>query len=73
MIQEIKVSNLNDVEMIAAVASKCRDDVGLHDSKGQIADAKSILGLMSLDYTEPVHIVSEDAKSLERVKEAIIG
>ncbi len=71
MVREIKVSNIADVETIATVAARCTDDVGLHDGKGQIADAKSILGLMSLDFTQPVMVVSEDAAALERVCEAI--
>ena len=43
----------------------------VHDGKGSIADAKSILGLMSLDYTHPVMLVSENEKELQRVYEAI--
>ena len=37
----------------------------------QLAAAKSILGLMSLDYTHPVMLVSENEKELQRVYEAI--
>ena len=47
------------------------DEIGVHDGKGSIADAKSILGLMSLDYTHPVMLVSENEKELQRVYEAI--
>ena len=46
-------------------------EIGVHDGKGSIADAKSILGLMSLDYTHPVMLVSENEKELQRVYEAI--
>ena len=31
-----------------------------NDLKDQIADGKSILGLMALDYTKPVKVVSDD-------------
>ena len=44
-------------------ATHCVDEIGVHDGKGSIADAKSILGLMSLDYTHPVMLVSENEKS----------
>ena len=47
------------------------DDIGVHDAKGSIADAKSILGLMSLDYTKPVMLVSENERELEHVFNAI--
>ncbi len=43
-----------------SAAAKCYNDVGVHDMKGSIADAKSILGMMSLDYSNPVKIVCED-------------
>lgn len=52
-------------------ATHCVDEIGVHDGKGSIADAKSILGLMSLDYTHPVMLVSENEKELQRVYEAI--
>ena len=52
-------------------ASGCCDDIGVHDAKGSIADAKSILGLMSLDYTKPVMLVSENERELEHVFNAI--
>ncbi|MEG1073921.1 MAG: hypothetical protein RSF84_02185 [Ruthenibacterium sp.] len=52
-------------------ATQCFEDIGVHDMKGSIADAKSILGLMSLDYTRPVMIVSENENELERVFKAL--
>lgn len=42
------------------LACKCRSDVGVHTDYNQIADAKSILGLMALDYDQPVKVVTED-------------
>ena len=52
-------------------AAKCYNDVGVHDMKGSIADAKSILGMMSLDYSHPVKIVCEDERDLNSVVNAI--
>ena len=51
--------------------AKCYNEVGVHDMKGSIADAKSILGMMSLDYSRPVKIVCEDEKDLDRVIRAV--
>ena len=39
--------------------------------KGCIADAKSILGMMSLDYSHPVKIVCEDEHDLDCVIQAL--
>ncbi len=71
MIKEIKVSNFSEVKNIMNAATSCTDDIGVHDARGAIADAKSILGLMSLDYTQPVKLVSENPKALERVYNAV--
>ena len=40
-------------------------------TEGSIADAKSILGMMSLDYSHPVKIVCEDERDLNSVVNAI--
>ena len=71
MVKQIKISNFNEVKNIMNAASRCYNDIGVHDAKGRIADAKSILGLMSLDYTHPVLLVSEDEEELERVYKAL--
>ena len=71
MVKQIKISNFNEVKNIMNAASRCYNDIGVHDAKGSIADAKRILGLMSLDYTHPVLLVSEDEEELERVYKAL--
>ena len=58
MVKQVKISSFTEVKNIMNAASGCCDDIGVHDAKGSIADAKSILGLMSLDYTKPVMLVS---------------
>ena len=57
MVRQVKVSNFAEVQGIVSAAAKCYNEVGVHDMKGSIADAKSILGMMSLDYSHPVKIV----------------
>ena len=71
MVKQVKVSNFTEVKGIVSAAAKCYNDVGVHDMKGSIADAKSILGMMSLDYSHPVKIVCEDEHDLNRVVNAI--
>ena len=71
MVKQVKISNFSEVKSIMSAAAKCVDEIGVHDMKGSIADAKSILGLMSLDYTKPVMLVSENEEELERVFNAL--
>ena len=71
MVKQVKVSNFTEVKGIVSAAAKCYNAVGVHDMKGSIADAKSILGMMSLDYSHPVKIVCEDEGDLSRVINAI--
>ena len=67
MVRQVKVSNFAEVQGIVSAAAKCYNEVGVHDMKGSIADAKSILGMMSLDYSHPVKIVCEDEHDLDCV------
>ena len=46
-------------------------DIGVHDFNDQIADAKSLLGMMSLSYTHPVKIVSEDEYAVNKLASVI--
>ncbi|MEG2054200.1 MAG: hypothetical protein RR052_04590 [Oscillospiraceae bacterium] len=71
MIRKANISELSQVKNIVTIASHCNEEVGVHDECGAIADAKSILGLMSLDYTKPVCIVSENTNALESIMRAI--
>ena len=71
MVKRVMISNFTQVKNMMTAASGCPMDIGVHDAQGSIADAKSILGLMSLDYTHPVLLVSEDAQALEQVYSAI--
>ena len=71
MVRQVKVSNFTEVQGIVSAAAKCYNEVGVHDMKGSIADAKSILGMMSLDYSRPVNIVCEDEQELDRVVRAL--
>lgn len=71
MVKQVKISNFQEVKKIVTAASMSLNDIGIHDMKGSIADAKSILGMMSLDYSRPVNVYCEDEKDLNRVLKAI--
>ena len=62
MIEKVRVNNISQINKIVHAASSLNSDVGIHDANGQIADAKSLLGLLRLDYSRPV--VSENARAL---------
>ncbi len=49
------------------LATKSNYDIGVHTENNQIADAKSILGLMALDYDKSVKVVTEDEKFLKKL------
>ncbi len=71
MVKQLTVQNFGDVRRIVDAAAGCIDDIGVHDERGAIADAKSILGLMRLDYTHPVKLVSENERELQAVWRAL--
>ena len=66
MMKEIKVSSFKQVKDIVSAAASCECELNVQDLKGVIADAKSILGLMNLDYKHPVKLMGESAEEVER-------
>ena len=40
MVRQVKVSYFAEVQGIVSAAAKCYNEVGVHDMKGSIADAK---------------------------------
>lgn len=41
MVRQVKISNFAEVQGIVSAATKCRSEVGVHDTKGSVADAKA--------------------------------
>ena len=71
MIKQIQISNFKEVQKIVSAASGGLSDIGVHDMRGSIADAKSILGMINLDFSHPVELVSENERDLNRVYKAL--
>ena len=65
MVAFIKLESAEDLKTFMNMAWNCEDDVGVHTTDGKIADAKSVLGLMALDYSKPVQVVTENCKFIE--------
>lgn len=64
----IKLTEANDLRDFMNLACHCTYDVGVHTDNNKIADAKSILGLMSLDYEKGVRVVTEDGEFLKKLE-----
>lgn len=60
MYREVLIDSFQKIRALQSTACQYNTNIGVHDANGSIADAKSILGLMSLDYSKPVRIVVED-------------
>lgn len=65
MTREIKITNFAEVKTLCKLAQDIDIEIGVHDANGSVADAKSLLGLMSLDYSKPVNIVCEEPNILD--------
>ena len=67
MVKEIMLHSAEDLRQFMYLAMQSVEDIGVHTVEGKIADAKSILGLMALDYNKPVRIVTEDPHFLKQI------
>lgn len=71
MVKTITIKNIKQIQRVVAMASMSAQDIGVHDADGKIADAKSILGMLALDLSTPVNLVSEDEGLLDKVSGAL--
>ena len=69
--QQIMVNGLNEIKAITSEAIQWYDAIEVADSRDAIANAKSILGLMALDYSTPVTVISENAEAAQKVCHAV--
>lgn len=68
MVTKIKLHSAEDLRDFMNLAWECEDDIGVHSPAGQIADAKSILGLIAIDYKDPVMVVTENEAFCKKLK-----
>lgn len=73
MVTKIRLSSAEDLRQFMNIAWECASDVGVHAPDGQIADAKSILGLIALNYSEPVLVVTEDESFPRKINKWIVN
>ena len=67
MIRYIKLNTSNDLMDFMHMACASPMDIGVHTMDNQIADGKSVLGLMAIDYSNPVKVVSEDEEFMKQL------
>ena len=67
MTRQIRLTMANDLKEFMELATFSDYDIGVHTSDHQIADAKSILGLMALNYDDPLLVVTEDEAFLKKL------
>lgn len=72
MVRRIKLSSAEDLKQFMNLAWNCEDDIGVHAPDGQIADAKSILGLIALNYEEPVLVVTENEAFYKKIDQWLV-
>jgi len=72
MTVKIKLTTAEDLRRFMTLSWDCEEDIGVHAPDGQIADAKSILGLIALDYSEPVTVVTESQAFIRKLKKWIV-
>ena len=67
MIREIMLNTSNDLRDFMHLACSSPMDIGVHTMDNQIADGKSVLGLMAIAYKKPVRVISEDVKFIKQL------
>lgn len=72
MTVRIKLDSAEDLREFMHLAWSTKDDIGVHSPDGKIADAKSILGLIALDYSNPVMVVTENEAFRGKLKKWIV-
>lgn len=75
MITKKRIYNINELQKLQSLATKCKDDVTLTSDDGSVeVDAKSFIGLFALDFTKPVLVVSDNTdyhRAIERIGETL--
>ncbi len=71
---KIRINTINDVKNFVSIVSKCDYDVDIVSGRYAI-DAKSIMGIFSLDLSKELelHVHSDDCKDfLDEIKDFIV-
>ena len=53
--RQIRISKVEEARELVSAASACNFDIDMYYNR-MVVDAKSILGVMSLDFTQPITV-----------------
>lgn len=68
MMQKLNIKSVNDLQAIQRLACQVDEEVFIHSEDGSImVDAKSFIGLFTLDFTKPVNIVTESQFVIDKI------
>lgn len=68
MIFETRFSSVAELQALQRLACEVVDDVFIHSKDGKVrVDAKSFIGLFTLDFSQPVDIVTESQYVIDKL------
>lgn len=65
-----KIDNFLQCQRLHSIAQECLD-VHVVDANGSMADAKSLLSLMSLDFSREVRIIASTSEEIFAIQNAL--
>ena len=72
-VKDVMLYTAEDLREFMFLAMQSPEDIGVHTKEGKIADAKSVLGLMALDYNKPVKVVTEDGHFIKQIGKWLVN
>lgn len=68
MIHETRFNSVQELQELQRLACEVDEDVFIHSKDGSVrVDAKSFIGLFTLDFSQPVHIVTESEYVIKKL------
>ena len=72
MVKEIVINSISELQAIQRLATAVKEDVYFHSLDNSImVDAKSFIGLFTLDFSKPVLLVTESKFVMDRVEKGL--
>ena len=72
MTKQITIKSISELQEIQRLATAVQDDVYFHSMDNSImVDAKSFIGLFTLDFSQPVLLVTESQYVMDHVEKLL--
>lgn len=70
MISKKKFNTIQELQELQRLATASPSEIGLHSADDKtIVDAKSYIGMYTLDFSQPILVVSEDASFHAQIRD----